>query len=187
LAIFSPKNTAPAAPEHGWRITLAGYRFLKPAESRYVAVEGESLAIAWALENTKFFTQGCNNLVVVTDHKPLIQLFEDRALDQIINPRLFNLKQSILPWKFSVVHKSGKENHFADATSRSPASDDDPSEITKSEILAAIMMHEDDDDDDCVIDEIFGIHNNNVRAITWEMVKEETNNDHVMSCKNYWH
>ena len=143
-------------------------------------MEGESLAIAWALENTKFFTQGCNNLVVVTDHKPLIQLFEDRALDQITNPRLFNLKQATLPWKFSVVHKSGKENHFADATSRSPASDDDPSEITKSEILAAIMMHEDDDDDDCVIDEIFGIHNNNVRAITWEMVKEETNNDHVM-------
>jgi hypothetical protein len=80
-------------------------------------VEGESLAIAWALENTKFFTQGCNNLVVVTDHKPLIQLFEDRALDQITNPRLFNLKQATLPWKFSVVHKSGEKNHFADATS----------------------------------------------------------------------
>ena len=112
----------PGCCENGWRITLAGSRFLKPAESRYAPVEGEALAIAWALEHTKFFTKGCDNLVVVTDHKPLIQLFEDHSLDQITNPRLFSLKQTTLPWKFSVVHKAGKENHFADATSRNPAS-----------------------------------------------------------------
>ena len=75
------KSALPGCCEHGWRITLAGSRFLKPAETRYAPVEGEALAIAWSLEHTKFFSQGCDNLVIVTDHKPLVKLFGDRALD----------------------------------------------------------------------------------------------------------
>ena len=55
----------------GWKITLAGSRFLSGAEKRYVAIEGEALGIAWWLEQTKHFTQGCQNLIVVTDHKSL--------------------------------------------------------------------------------------------------------------------
>ena len=47
-------SSTPNCCENGWRITLAGSRFLKPAETRYAAVEGE----AWSLEHTKFFTQG---------------------------------------------------------------------------------------------------------------------------------
>ena len=54
----------------GWRITLAGSRFLSSAEQHYAAIEGEALAVAWGLEQTQYFTQGCDNLVVVTDHKP---------------------------------------------------------------------------------------------------------------------
>ena len=53
--------------DDGWRITLAGSRFFKPAESRYAPVEGEALAIAWALEQTRYFTLGCEDLLVVTD------------------------------------------------------------------------------------------------------------------------
>ena len=164
---------------------MAGSRFLKPAESRYVPVEGEALAIAWALDNTKFFTQGCNDLVVKTDHKPLVQLFQDRYLDQITNTRLFNLKQATLPWKFSVVHTPGKENQFADATSRNPSASDQVDAVTNSEILATIMLHEDEDIDEDIKDEILGLHDNTVRAITWEMVRDETNND--KSCKNSLH
>ena len=33
----------------GWRITLAGLRFLSSAEQRYAAIEGEALAVAWGL------------------------------------------------------------------------------------------------------------------------------------------
>ena len=35
-----------------WRIVLAGSRFLSTTESRYAAVEGEALAIAYGLEQT---------------------------------------------------------------------------------------------------------------------------------------
>ena len=58
----------------GWRICLAGSRFNSGAESRYAPIEGEAQAVAWALEQTKFFTQGCDKLTVATDHKPLIAL-----------------------------------------------------------------------------------------------------------------
>ena len=81
----------------GWNITLAGSHFLTGAEKRYVAIEGEALAIAWSLEQTRYFTQGCLDLLVVTDHKPLVKIFGDRTLDEIHNTRLFRLKQRTLP------------------------------------------------------------------------------------------
>ena len=68
----------PNCCETGWRIVLAGSRFLSAAEKNYVAVEGEALAIAWSLEQTKYFTMGCPDLVVVTDHKPLVRLLGQR-------------------------------------------------------------------------------------------------------------
>lgn len=109
-----------AVHPNGWRITLAGSRFLSSAEQRYAPIEGEALAIAWSLEQTKFFTQGCEDLMVITDHKPLVKIFGDRTLDEITNTRLFRLKQRTLPWFFSIAHLPGKTNLAADATSRHP-------------------------------------------------------------------
>ena len=50
-----PSNL-PDCFDDGWRITLAGSRFLSGAEERYAAIEGEALAIAWGLEQTLFHT-----------------------------------------------------------------------------------------------------------------------------------
>ena len=55
----------------------------------------------------KAFTQGNDNLVVVTDHTPPVKLFGDRTLDQIANSHLFSLKQRMLPWRSTVVHIPG--------------------------------------------------------------------------------
>ena len=104
--------------DNGWRITLAGSRFLRPSETRFAPVEGESLGVVWALEQTKYFTLGCKTLLVATDHKPLIKLFGDRTLDEISNTRLFRLKQRALPWSFEIHHVPSKQNPFADAASR---------------------------------------------------------------------
>jgi GNAT superfamily N-acetyltransferase len=99
-----------------WHITLAGSRFLSSAEERYAAIEGEALVVAWGLEQTRYFTQGCDNLVVITDHKPLVKIFGDRTLDEISNSRLFRLKQRTLQWRFDIKHLPGKTNLAADAT-----------------------------------------------------------------------
>eukprot|EP00794_Sanderia_malayensis_P000860 gene860-152_t len=111
----------PECCQNGWRITLAGSRFLNSPEQRYAAIEGEALAVAWGLEQTRYFTQGCDNLVVVTDHKPLVKVFGDRTLDEISNTRLFRLKQRTLPWRFDIIHRPGRYNYAADATSRHPS------------------------------------------------------------------
>ena len=178
-------SASPDCCEDGWRITLAGSRFLKPAESRYAPVEGEALAIAWALEQTKYFTLGCTDLLVVTDHKPLVKLLGDRTLDEIDNPRLFSTKQRTLRWRFSIMHMPGKGNHFADATSRHPATTEDSEICTDTEILSAIMDIPNDDadeEDECeiVLAAINTPGNSKFRAVTWDIVKEATTEDPAM-------
>ena len=103
-------------------MALAGSRFLSSAEQRYAAIEGEALAVAWGLEQTQYFTQGCDDLVVVTDHKPLVKILGDRTLDEITNTRLFRLKQRTLLWRFEIFHLPGVSNCAADAASRHPVS-----------------------------------------------------------------
>ncbi len=50
--------------------------------------------------------------IVVVGHKPLLKLLGDRALDEIPNPRLRNLKE--------MVHVAGLKNKAADAMSCQP-------------------------------------------------------------------
>ena len=93
----------------GWVLILAGGRFTTPSESRYSPVEGEALAIVEGLEGTKDYILGMKNLVVATDHNPLIGVFK-KPLGEIDNPRLLNLVQKTLWYQFRVVHVPGKEN-----------------------------------------------------------------------------
>ena len=93
----------------GWKLILAGGRFTTPTESRYSPVEGEALEIAEGLEGTKDYILGMKNLVVATDHNPLIGVFK-KSLGEIDNPRLLNLVQKTLWYQFRVVHVPGKEN-----------------------------------------------------------------------------
>ena len=109
--------------ENGWKITLAGSRFLRAAEQRYAPVEGDALAVTWELEDTRFFTMGCDDLVVATDHKPLVKILGDRSFDEITNPRMFRIKQRTLLWNIKIVHVPGKLIPASDATSRNPRSD----------------------------------------------------------------
>ena len=137
----SCKSPLPQCCQDGWKITLAGSRFLKPAETRYAPVEGEALAIAWSLEQTKYFTKGCQDLLV-TDHKPLVKLFTDRMLDEISNPRLFSLRQWTLQWRFDVQYMPGKGNCFSDATSRHPVDfpENEISGVTATDVLERLRV-----------------------------------------------
>jgi len=53
--------------DNGWKMTLDGSRFVRTSERRYAPIEEEALAMAWALEDKKFFTLGCDNLVIATE------------------------------------------------------------------------------------------------------------------------
>ena len=71
----------------GWKINLMGGRFTSPAESRYSTIEGEALAMTEALQKFKYFVLGCPELIVATDHKPLLGVVNGN-LSNIDNPRL---------------------------------------------------------------------------------------------------
>ena len=161
------KSTLPDCCDNGWKITLAGSRFLKGPEERYAAIEGEALAIVWGLEQTKYFTQGCPNLIVVTDHKPLTKIFGDRSLDEISNTRLFRLKQKTLQWYFRTEHMPGKTNCIADAMSRhpvTPSTDVDVIDNEEASIVAGICRDVTD-----------------ISTISWESLATETANDETLS------
>ena len=121
---------------NGWKITLASSRFLSSAERNYVA-----LAVAWGLEQTRYFTLGCNDLLVLTDHKPLVKIFGDRRLEEINNPRLFRMKQRTLMWRFTIQYRPGKANATSDALSRYPhryAETAGMTDNTEESIIAAV-------------------------------------------------
>ena len=161
------KIALPDCCSNGWRTVLVGSRFLSDTESRYAAVEGEALAIAWGLEKTRYFTQGCDNLLVVTDHKPLVKLFGDRTLDEITNTRLFRLKQRTLQWRFNIAYCPGETNLAADAASRYPCSsicNMSVGDVTEHLIAAAIKKE---------------VHS--ITAVSWDTIAMETQRDPELS------
>ena len=102
----------------GWRVCMVGSRFTSAAEQNYSPVEGEMLAVADGLYKTRFYTQGCEKLIVGVDHKPLLGLLNGKPLDQIDNGRLLRLKEKTLGWRFKILHIPGKRNGGPDALSR---------------------------------------------------------------------
>ena len=106
----------PVCCSTGWKIVFAGSRFTHPAESRYAPIEGEALA-------RTHFVLGCDNLVVATDHKPLLGVLNNRHLGDIKNERLLSLKEKTLPYRFSIIHIPGQKQKGPNANSRKPTGD----------------------------------------------------------------
>jgi hypothetical protein len=111
---------APNCCSSGWRLIFAGARFTTDAESRYAPIEGEALAITYALEKCRMFTLGCQDLTIATDHKPLVKILGDSSLDTIKNPRLFKIKEKTLPYRYKIKHVPGTWHKAPDACSRRP-------------------------------------------------------------------
>ena len=121
-----------------WKMVLCDSRTCKDAEQNYAPIEGEALAITWAMKKAKLFLLG-RKFRVVTDHSPLTNIFNDRSLADIENTRLLSLKEKTLPFTFSIHYIKGKEN-YADVLSRYPASSPtkEDSELTANIEIASI-------------------------------------------------
>ena len=113
-----------------WQITLAGSRFLSLLGQSYTAIEGEALAVVWDLEQTHYFTQGCNNLTFTINQKPLVKIFGDCSWDEITNRHLFLLKQ------YKISHLPCKFNHATNAALKHPS----PSSSLNSASLEASSL-----------------------------------------------
>ena len=132
-------GSKPFCCQGGWQIALVGSRFTHAAESRYAPIEGEALAVADALERARFFVLGCSDLIVVVDHKPLLRVFTDRSLEAIANPRLQNLKEKTLRYRFRMMHIPGARHRAADAMSRHPTGSSCPPILELPDDVSSII------------------------------------------------
>ena len=95
---------------NAWQVVQAGSRFLSSAESRYAMIELEFLAAAWAMQKCRQFLEGLPTFKLVTDHKPLVPILNDYALDQLDNPRLLRLRLKMQRYSFVASWIPGKPN-----------------------------------------------------------------------------
>ena len=190
-----PKKT-PFCCRTGWKTTLVGSRFTHAAESRYAPIEGEALAVADALEKTRFFVLGCKNLTIAVDHKPLLKVLGDRSLNDIPNNRLRNLKERTLRYRFSMVHIPGVKHKAADTLSRYPTGASTPTPLRLQDDVANVHESQPIDlsflshircidgstttDDETHYDAIAALDTLQPQAITWNKVRLATSNDPVM-------
>nr|XP_039250245.1 uncharacterized protein LOC120327938 [Styela clava] len=135
-------SAKPFCCKTGWKITLVGSRFTSGAESRYWPIEGEALAVVDALDKARHFVLGCSDLMIAVDHRPLVKVLGGRCLNDIANPRLRNLKEKCLRYRFKVEHLPGIRNAAADSLSRHPVSEPNmlelPDDVDSGAIFTAI-------------------------------------------------
>ena len=164
-------STKPFCCATGWKVTLVGSRFTSGAESRYAPIEGEALAVVDALDRARHFVLGCDNLIVAVDHKPLLKIFGDRCLDDIPNPRLRNLKEKSLRYRFRMAHVPGACHAAADAVSRHPVGEATPLHLP-DDVAAS------DNAPTCIQ---AATTNEMIKSVTWDDIRLATTNDATMS------
>ncbi len=184
-------GTQPFCCPSGWKVTLVGSRFTHSAESRYAPIEGEALAVADALNKTRYFVLGCQDLILAVDHKPLLKVFSDRSLDDINNPRLRNLKEKTLRYRFQIVHIPGVKHRAADCVSRHPIGD--PDKLKLPDDVATISQHHplspirSPAPDNIPMEEVMiaaltsSLASITLTAVTWDRVRTATTSDADMS------
>ena len=103
-----PGRTTPLCGEGHWKLVYAGSRFTRGPETRYAPIEGEALAAVYGLQSCKYFILGCPDLTLAVDHKPLIKILNDRSLESINNPRMVQLKEKTMMFRYRIIHIPGK-------------------------------------------------------------------------------
>ncbi|XP_046846784.1 uncharacterized protein LOC124440433 [Xenia sp. Carnegie-2017] len=155
------QSTGPLCCHTGWKISLVGSRFTHAAESRYAPIEGEALAVADALD------------------KPLLKLFGDRTLENIPNPRLRNLKEKTLRYRFQMIHIPGIRHKAVDAISRHPTGPENPTMLHLQDDIAELKDTTTHTGFDETIASLASLALTNV-ATTWDRVRMATASDTTM-------
>ena len=186
----------PTCCKDGWKLVFAGSRFLKPNEQGWAPVEGEALAVVYSLEKARYYVLGCKDLIIATDHNPLLGIFGDRSLESVDNPRLRKLKEKTLAYRFTMVHIPGKKHSGPDAMSRNPVLREGLLEGVETKaarvaFLAGLRVNEDyEEEDPAKIMAIAAFQSHvsllaaglrGIQAVTWERVQHETGVDQVMT------
>ena len=89
-------------------------------ERRYAQIEKEAFATTWACEKFSDFVLG-KNILIETDHKPLVPLLGVKELD-CPPPHILRFRLQLNRFSYNIKHIPGKELYTADTLSRAPMS-----------------------------------------------------------------
>ena len=102
-----------------WRLVEANSRKQLSAETRYSVTDSEMNAAVWAMKKLAHYLTGHPGFTLVTDHKPLVQIF-DKVADDLANERQRRLKEKVDHLHFETLWIPGRSNVAADSLSRYP-------------------------------------------------------------------
>ena len=124
--------------DNGWKLVTCGSRFLADVETRYPVIELEAFAIKYALTKCRLYLSGLPQFTVITNHRPLLSIFNKYSLNQVENVKLQNLKAELQSkFQFKVEWRKGKNHAIADCLSRAPV--DDPDETVDDLHVQTVM------------------------------------------------
>ena len=102
-----------------WQPVYYASRKLTGPESRYAAIELETLVISWADDRFRGYVTGMP-FCVITDHRPLLQVFATNYPLSRASLRVQRLILRIQDMSFTVKYRPGRDNLLADALFRLP-------------------------------------------------------------------
>ncbi|GBO28222.1 Transposon Ty3-G Gag-Pol polyprotein [Araneus ventricosus] len=95
-------------------------RTLTSTDRNYSQLDKEALSIIDGVKKFHCFLYG-HTFILVTDHQPLLGLFNKMKLTpDILSPRMFRWSQMLNAYDFTIIHRPGKKMQNADALSRLP-------------------------------------------------------------------
>jgi len=110
-------------------------RTMADAETRYSQLDKEALSIIYGIKYFHQYLYG-REFQIVTDHKPLVSLFDPgRAIPEIIAPRLLRWALILSTYNYEIAYRPGKQHANADALSRLPLSVKVPDPPTPADVL----------------------------------------------------
>ncbi|XP_039764291.1 uncharacterized protein K02A2.6-like [Pararge aegeria] len=110
-------------------------RTLNSHERRYSQLDKEATAIMFGIKKFHNYLAG-RNFTVITDHKPLLGIFDPkRPMPCILSPRLTRIAIALTAHDYSIAYRPGTEIGNADSLSRWPLPVPDQEEQPLYEIL----------------------------------------------------
>ena len=97
-------------------------RTMTDTEKRYSQIEKELLAVVWTCEKFSRYLVGMDKFRIITDHKSLVPIINDKDLD-VIPVRCTRLMMRLMRFTGIAEHVPGKSLVIADLLSRKPLAD----------------------------------------------------------------
>ncbi|XP_056330368.1 uncharacterized protein K02A2.6-like [Danio aesculapii] len=98
-------------------------RTLNAAEKNYSQLDKEGLAVLFEVKKFHTYVHG-RPFTIVTDHKPLIALFNElKEVPQMASPRIQRWAVTLGGYEYTIVYRAGREHQNADGLSRLPLSE----------------------------------------------------------------